>query len=178
MYSKEKEKLFFTVIAAILLFLINNIFLGSIVPRMPGGSATGITTMFVITFLGLLVRQVGFIPLLYLIYGLIGLTSHLLKGDLLYLLIIILMVITALIYDWLLCLNGYRFKAQIFLFPVFFVMTQASSIGISFILKGEEAIYNFQFNIIAIALLLGYLGIIIAFICFKIMGSKLFYKPF
>jgi hypothetical protein len=162
-----KKKLVFTVIVAFVLFFTNNILLGSIVPRMPGGSATGITTMFFITCLGLIVRQIGYIPLLFLIYGLIGLPSHLFIGDWLYLLIIFLMILCALIYDWILSMLKYSLKGHLTAFPLFFILTQICSMGMS------NSFLNIEYNIIVYSLLLGYSGILLAFACYRIFSGKI-----
>jgi len=77
MNTQKRNKILLVLGATIGLFLLNNILLGAIVPRLPGGSATGITTMFVITLLSLKLKQFGVIPVVFFIYGLIGLPSHL-----------------------------------------------------------------------------------------------------
>jgi len=169
----RNKKLVFTVIVAFILFFVNNILLGSIVPRMPGGSATGITTMFAVTCLGLIVRQPGYIPLLFFVYGLIGLPSHLFIGDWLYLLIIFLMILCALIYDWILSMLKYSLKAHLVAFPLFFIMTQICSMGMSGSFNGKELHLNIEYNTIVNSLLLGYSGIFLAYACSRTFRGKI-----
>jgi len=63
--SNLKRKTVLILGASVGLFLLNNILLGAIVPRLPGGSATGITTLFVITWLSLKLKQFGVIPVVF-----------------------------------------------------------------------------------------------------------------
>jgi len=89
----------FIIATAVSLFVLNNIILGAIVTRLPGGSAAGITTMFAITLASLVSRKPWAAVITYAIYGLIGLPSHLWAGDWHYLASISLVVAAGLAFD-------------------------------------------------------------------------------
>lgn len=166
-FNSKNSKLRITIIASVVLFLINNILLGRFIPTMPGGSTTGITTMFVITLLGFVAKSKGYIPLLYLIYGAIGLISHLLVGDWMYLISIALVVLSAAIYDWLLNVGKYVLRVHLLAFPLFYFLSQLNSIVFFYLSNPLQFTFQFHFTSIVYALLLGYSGLLIAFVSYK-----------
>lgn len=170
MKNKKRNNILIVLGTTFGLFLLNNILLGFIVPKLPGGSATGITTMFVITWLSLKLKQFGVIPVVFLIYGLIGLPSHLAVGDNAYVLAILLLVIPTLIYDWILHLKQYKFFAYLWVFPILVALVKFSTQFLYFINSSNWQFPNFEDYFMA--LLLGYTGIIAGYSVFKIQENK------
>lgn len=151
---------------AIGLFFLNNILLGAIVPRLPGGSATGITTMFVITWLSLKLKQFGVIPIVFFIYGLIGLPSHLAVGDNAYFLAILFLVVSTLVFDLLLKLNKYKISSYFWAFPVLAILVKLSTLYFLFLNSGKWELPDLKD--FGIDLLPGYAGIAIGCLTSKI----------
>jgi len=160
---KSKRKEYLIVFgAAIALFVLNNILLGFIVPKLPGGSATGITSMFVVTWLSLTFRKFGHIPVIYLIYGLIGLPSHLAVGDKMYLVAILLLVLSALIYDWVLYLNHYRIPAYIFAYPLLVILVNSLYQFLNFLNAGDWTFPDLKAFLLSFPF--GYAGILLGYL--------------
>jgi hypothetical protein len=167
MLSFKEKPYLFILGASIILFILNNIILGSIIPRLPGGSAFGITTMFTITFISLTIRRFGYIPIVYSIYGSLGIPSHLLMGDWSYLLLIILLVVSAAIFDWFLYKYNYRLLSFFIAFPFFIVLTNIMNFAFVYLIKRENPILDIKIQTFTLSLLLGYLGIVLAYLCIK-----------
>lgn len=162
MIKTETKKYLLVFGAAIGLFVLNNILLGFIVPKLPGGSATGITSMLVITWLSLTLRKFGHIPVIYLIYGLIGLPSHLAVGDKMYLVAISLLVLSALIYDWVLYLKRYRIIAHIFAYPLFVILVNSSYQFLNFLNTGDWTFPDLKAFLLSFPF--GYAGILLGYL--------------
>ncbi len=69
-------------------------------------------------------ERLGGIPILYLVYGCIGLTSHLLMGDWPYVVIVMLLIMSSILFDWMLQIQGYSIKAYALSFSVFEILIQ------------------------------------------------------
>jgi len=165
MINSTKNTIFLVFGTAVGLFTINNIFLGFLVPRLPGGSATGITSMLAITWLSLTLRRFGYIPVIYLIYGLIGLTSHMLVGDKMYLVVILLLTLSALIYDWVLSLKQYKITVYIFAFPLLVILVNASYQILNFLNTGDWTLPDFKGVFLSVPF--GYAGILLGYLLSK-----------
>ena len=147
---------------AVGLFLVNNILLGAFVPRLPGGSATGITTMLAISWIGFHFKRPGLIPLVYLIYGLFGLPSHFFAGDNYYFTGILLLVLPALVFDIFLYFGQYKIVSFIVIFPLFVVCVKFSTQYFFYLKSGE---WNFPaWKDGLLSLLFGYAGILFGFL--------------
>ena len=152
-----KRDIFLILGTTFALFFVNNILLGAIVPRLPGGSATGITSMLAVTWLSVKLKQFGVVPALYFLYGLIGLPSHLYAGDTSYFLAILFLAIPAVIFDFFLNLKHYQPLHYLWAFPMFVILVKAS---MQFLLFLESGIWTWpDLKDFFMALLLGYAGI-------------------
>lgn len=160
----KKQQVLFIIISALALFIVNNFILGAVVPRLPGGSSNGITTMFFVTFVSLILKRFGGIPILYLVYGCVGLPSHLLAGDWFYLVIVLLLILSSVLFDWLLKIQRYRIKAYVLSFPVFAVLMQVIYVAHSHLISGYQINFSSSVYTVLMSLLLGYSGMILAFI--------------
>lgn len=160
----KKQQVLFVIISALALFIVNNLLLGAVVPRLPGGSSCGVTTMFFVTFVSLILKRFGGIPILYLVYGCVGLPSHLLTGDWLYLAIVVLLILSSILFDWLLKIQRYRIRAYVLSFPVFAVLIQVIYVAHSHFINGYQINFSSSVYTVLMSLLLGYAGMILAFI--------------
>jgi hypothetical protein len=172
-YAGRRQYLFIIASAAAL-FVLNNLILGAVVPRLPGGSSNGITTMFVVTFVSLTIKRIDCIPLIYFIYALIGLPSHLFIGDWLYLVSILLLLVSAVIFNWLLNKLDYRITSYIIALPVFVIVLQAVNLIYLYFVNGQNPILHIDIYSVFLSLLMGYGGILTAFVFFNFMRSKRF----
>lgn len=159
------NKLFLSITVAVGLFLVNNILLGAVVPRLPGGSATGVTTMLAIAWISLHLKKPGIIPFIFIVYGLIGLPSHLAMGDKYYFAGILLLVFPALIFDILLYFNQYSIVSYIFIFPLFVVCVKFSTQYFFYVKSGEWAYPGLKDMFLS--LLFGYVGLLMGFLIQK-----------
>ena len=170
MKSLKTKQLLWLAGAAASLFILNNIMLGFIIPRLPGGSSTGISSMFVLTLISLYFKRFGNIPIIYLFYGLFGLISHLLAGDSMYLLAILFLVLSALVYDLLLYFGKYHVLANLYALPVFIVIENIAMQVLGYIGSGH---WNFpKMDGFLMNLVYGFAGIGIAFIVHRIFERK------
>ena len=165
-FNKKKQQLIFIISISIVLFIVNNIILGSVIPRLPGGSATGITTMFSVTFVSLVIKRIWCIPMVYFIYGSIGLISHLMVGDWLYLYAILAIILISAIYNWMIHRYDYNIVTYIVIFPVFMILLQYLYIAILHLAKNQDLAMNIDLYSIFLSLLYGYGGIILAYISY------------
>jgi len=163
--QQKRHQLFLIIVATMILFILNNIILGSVIPRMPGGSATGVTTMFIVTFVSLTIKKNWCIPMVYFIYGSIGLISHLLIDDWFYLFIILSITVISVIFNWVIHWYKYNITAYIIFFPVFVIILQFVNSGLLYIAKGQNLVMNLHATVLAI--IFGYAGIMLAYISFK-----------
>jgi len=170
MKNQKRNNILLVLGSTVGLFLLNNILLGAIVPRLPGGSAIGITTMFVITWLSLKLKQFGVIPVVFLIYSLIGLPSHLAAGDTSYFFAIVLLVGSAIVFDILLNIKQYQLSGYVLAFPLLALMIKFSGQYLYFLDSGEWDFPNLQD--LLFASLLGYTGIGIGYTIYQIQQTK------
>lgn len=171
-FNKIIQPYRFAVGAAIALFILNNILLGTVVPRMPGGSASGITTMFVVTLVSLFTRRIESTPLVYLAYGLIGLPSHIAHGDWAYFTILLSLLIPATVFSLILHRLHYRPLAYFAAFPVHRLLIQGISSGLMYFFYGQNPIAHMDALTFALSFLSGYGGITAAVICFSLLSRR------
>ncbi len=166
-----KNQFIFIILSAAALFLLNNILLGSIIPRMPGGSALGITTIFMIALASLLIKRFGCITLIYLVYGFIGLPSHLWQGDVNYLSIIFLLIVSAIVFDAILYFNKYRISSYIISLPIFALIMQLAHAIFAYFAENKIVALDWKSTILSI--MIGYLAITLAYLIHEKIADKL-----
>jgi hypothetical protein len=164
MTGLNKNQYRFVIIAAVVLFIINNIILGSIVPKLPGGSAFGITTMFTLVFVSLTVKKSGSVPIIYIVYGFIGAVSHLSVGDWMYVLFITALVLSAAGFAWFLNKFNYRLWTYFTGLPFFIIITRILNFAIIYFVKDQTAVPDTNIQTLALALLMGYSGIVLGYL--------------
>ncbi len=126
----RERRLVLVLAAAVALFVANNVLLAQVNARWLGTSPTGAVTMACVAWLVLAVGARGVPPVVYAAYGLLGVPSHLLAGDPAYVLYVVLVVVAALLFDWLLALGRYRPAAIVAAFPAFVLAVQAGTLAL------------------------------------------------
>lgn len=174
----RKQQVLLVIISAVALFALNNLVLGAVVPRLPGGSSSGITTMFFVTLVSIIIKRLGGIPILYLVYGCIGLPSHLLAGDWNYIIVIFLLVLSSILFDCLLSIQSYSIKAYVLCLPAFVILMQMVYPVYIFIVDEHNFIFNPDAYTIIKSLLLAYSGMILAVIFYKQFAKNKFFSRF
>ncbi len=162
-----RQRLLFVLCIAVSLFLLNNILLGSIVPRLPGGSSYGTTTMFAATVVGMALQKSGHIPIMFLVYGLLGLPSHLFVGDRLYPVSMLLWIFCAVIFDQLVKRQGYSFRGYLISFPFFALLYRLIHFAYLYLVGVADPFATFRISTEGMALVLGYAGIAAAHFCLE-----------
>ncbi|WP_410509418.1 hypothetical protein RSJ42_04115 [Methanosarcina hadiensis] len=158
MLSKEN---WFITGSAVVLFIVNNIFLGAFLSKMPGGSAAGITTIYVISLVSLVIRKFKSVTMVYMVYGCIGILSHLMVGDWIYIPKVAVVIIIAVIFDFFLHESSYRITSFIFGFALFVFLLNLADYGLSYLFGYFTKPVNIKDMILS--LVCGYAGIICAF---------------
>ncbi|WP_370574550.1 hypothetical protein [Methanomethylovorans sp.] len=158
------------VASAVALFIVNNIFLSVFLSKMPGGSAAGITTIYVISLMSLIIRKFKVVTLIFIIYGSIGLLSHILVGDWIYIPKVAIVIMIAALFDILLHKGSYRAPSFIFGFALFIVLLNATDYGLSYLLENFVKTVNIKDMILSLAY--GYAGIIFAFATYELIRNK------
>lgn len=174
MFSLKNKQYLFVFGASVILFITNNIIFGRIIPRLPGGSAFGITTMFTITLVSFILKRFGCIPIMYFTYSLIGIPSHLIANDWSYLVLVLLLVVSAFIFDWLLYKKNYQISSYYIALPIFMVLTKVMNFIFVYFFKGERPIIELKIETMILSLVLGYIGITLAYILIKNQSYKKF----
>lgn len=147
--------------SAVVLFIVNNIFLSTFLSKMPGGSATGITTIYVISLVSLVIRKFKSVTMVYMVYGSIGILSHIMVGDWIYIPKVAIVIIIAAIFDFSLHESSYRITSFIFGFALFVFLLNLADYGFSYIIGNFAKPVDIKDIIISLAC--GYAGIICAF---------------
>ncbi len=158
------------VLAAIGLFLLNNVILAAIVPSIPGGMATGITTIFVLALLALTTRVFGTVSIIYLISGLLGVFSQLPAGSQLELPGVFLLVFAGFTLDWVLYLNKYHIISLVIAYPLFSLLVNLFFMAYSYHVNHQPPAFDTTDFIFS--LLLGYAGIILAHAIYRKWRTK------
>jgi len=105
--------------SALVLFIVNNIFLSIFLSKLPGGSAAGITTIYVISLVSLVIRKFKSVTMIFIIYGSIGILSHIMVGDWIYIPKVAIVIMIAALFDFLLHESSYRATSFFFGFAIF-----------------------------------------------------------
>ena len=156
--------------SALVLFIVNNIFLSVFLSRMPGGSAAGITTIYVISLVSLVIRKFKVITIVFIIYGFIGILSHIMVGDWIYIPKVVIVIMIATLFDFLLHESGYRATSFIFGFVVFVFLLTITDYGFSYLFENFTRTINIKDIILSLAY--GYAGIIFAFATYELIRNK------
>lgn len=167
MLSKEN---WFITGSAVVLFIVNNIFLGAFLSKMPGGSAAGITTIYVISLVSLVIRKFKSVTMVYMIYGSIGILSHIMVGDWIYIPKVAIVIIIAAIFDFFLHENSYRITSFIFGFALFVFLLNLADYGFSYMIGNFAKPVEIKDIIISLAC--GYAGIICAFATYELIRDR------
>jgi hypothetical protein len=133
---------------------------------MPGGSASGITTMFTVTFVSLAIKRIWSMPMVYGIYGIIGLISHLLVGDWLYMPMILSVVMLSLFYNWIVHKYHYSIAAYLILLPLYVIILQYLNFIFFYLVNNQKAEFIINPNSVFLSALFGCTGIILAYLCY------------
>lgn len=167
MLSKEE---WFIVGSALLLFIVNNIFLSIFLSKMPGGSAAGITTIYVISLVSLVIRKFKSVTMVFIIYGSIGILSHIMAGDWIYIPKVAIVIMIAALFDFLLYESSYRATSFIFGFAIFVFLLNVADYGFSYLFENFAKTIHVKDIILSLAS--GYAGIIFAFATYELIRNK------
>lgn len=157
------RELIFIALMGALLFIINFSAGGWVIAAtgIPGGSAfvTGFTNLMFVAFVGLTVRKFGVLSLMYLIYGILALPTHMAGGPPGFVWKILPLVIGALVIDICIKVSGEK-KGLIIGLPLYIAVTLPLFLGIYYTLGMPE--FDKMLSaapVLAVAfLVLGYLG--------------------
>jgi hypothetical protein len=171
----EKNKMFskgdwLIVVSALVLFIVNNVFLSILLSKMPGGSAAGITTIYVISLVSLVIRKFKSITMVFIIYGSIGILSHIMVGDWIYIPKVAIVIMIAALFDFILHKNSYRATSFIFGFAIFIFLLNISDYSFSYLFEDFAKPMNIKDMILSLAY--GYIGIIFAFATYELIKNK------
>ncbi len=162
MSIKLNKPYLFAFVAALALFILNNFILGAIVPRLPGGSATGITAAFIVTFSVLKTQRFGVISVIFSIYGLIGIPSHLATGDFYYLWIVLSLVVSALAFDVVVFFSKFQKWGLILGYLIFVFGLNFINAGLQFFIKNQHPMFDLKNT--GLGLFLGFSGMLLAYL--------------
>ncbi|MPM42555.1 hypothetical protein SDC9_89221 [bioreactor metagenome] len=158
------------VVSALVLFIVNNIFLSIFLSKMPGGSAAGITTIYVISLVSLVLRKFKSITMIFIIYGSIGILSHIMVEDWIYIPKAAIVIMIAAAFDFILYKNNYRATSFIFGFAIFIFLLNITEYSFSYLFEDFAKPMNIK-NIL-LSLAHGYIGIIFAFATYELIKNK------
>jgi hypothetical protein len=167
MLSKEN---WLIVGSALVLFIVNNVFLSIFLSKMPGGSAAGITTVYVISLVSLVIRKFKSVTMVFIIYGSIGILSHIMVGDWIYIPKVAIVIMIAALFDFLLHESSYRATSFIFGFAIFVFLLNVTDYGFSYLFENFAKPMNIKDVILSLAY--GYAGIIFAFATYELIRNK------
>lgn len=177
MSFKTKELIFIALTAA-LLFVVNfSIGAGIIaVTGIPGASGfiTGITNLIFITIVALTLRKFGAVSLLYLIYGIIALPTHMAGGPPGFIWKIPVLVLIALLFEITIYIAKFRKIGFILGLPVFVVGGMMLYLGTYYLLGMPEfdKMYSAALALAVIFTVLGYIGMWLGFILYNRLKNK------
>jgi hypothetical protein len=156
--------------SALVLFIMNNVFLSIFLSKMPGGSAAGITTVYVISLVSLVIRKSNSITMVFIIYGSIGILSHIMVGDWMYIPKVAIVIMIAALFDFLLHESNYRATSFFFGFAMFVFLLNLANYGFLYLFDNFAKPMNI--NDIILSLTYGYAGIIFAFATYELIRHK------
>ncbi len=146
------------------------------VTGIPGGSAliTGITNLIVITFVALTLKRVGSLTLLYFVYGIIALPTHMAGGPPGFIWKIPLLVISAFLFEILLYFSNYKKIGFIIGLPIFTIFGFGTYL-LTYWLLGMpefEKLSTTLHIIFIMFTILGYIGMWLGFILYNRLKNK------
>jgi hypothetical protein len=159
-WMHQRRPLLFVLAAALVLFAVNNLLLARVNQLYLGGSATGAITTAFLAFLMLSIRARGVPPLVFLVYGACGLTSHLLAGDAGYVFLLVIIIACAALYDLAIARLGYHLWGIAAAFPLFVVALGATTIGLDVALHPHPIAAGAEALAAARSVALGWCGIL------------------
>ena len=171
----EKNKMlskgdWFIVFSALVLFIVNNVFLSIFLSKMPGGSAAGITTIYVISVVSLVIRKFRSITLVFIIYGSIGILSHIMVEDWIYIPKVAIVIMIAALFDFILHKKSYGATSFIFGFAIFVFLLNVTEYSFSYLFEDFAKPMNIKDIILSLAY--GYIGIMFAFATYELIKNK------
>ena len=160
----------FIIGSALVLFIVNNIFLTVFLSKIPGGSAAGITTIYVISLVSLVIRKFKSITMIFIVYGSIGILSHIMVGDWIYIPKVIIVIIIAALFDFFLHRSSYRATSFILGLALFIFILNITEYGFSYFF--ENFVNSMNIKDVFLSLASGYAGMILAFATYELIRNK------
>ena len=174
----QTRELIFIALMAALLFVVNfSIGEGIIVATgIPGASGfiTGITNVLFITFVALNLRKFGAVSLLYLVYGIIALPTHMAGGPPGFILKIPVLVLIALSYEIIIYFARFKKIGFIIGLPIFVIFGMMLYLGTYYLLGMPEfnKMYGAALTLTIVFTIFGYLGLWLGFLLYNRLKDK------
>ena len=172
------RELTFLALMAALTFVVNLVVSAGIIAAtgVPASSGliTGLTNGIFVTFVALTVRRYGALALFSFIYSVLALPTNMAGGPPGFVWKIPIMVISALIAEFILCSMHHRKLGFIIAIPVYTVIDIGATVLAYWLLGLPEldALLNLVYLITVMFIVLGYVGMSIGFVLYNKMSKK------